>query len=200
MSSNAKREFTVENTYQYNYRDATRWLLSHMMRYWWFAVIAVVLALLNSVGQSAIAYYTGQAFDVINQSNPDRSELRSIVLYIFGLGVMFGLAQWGRNLAMEMIAQRAEREIREELYISLLGKSQTFHDRQRIGDIMARATDDVRQVNFMINPGIMLILGSGVFSDCAHHFNRFAAAGTATRADFIHHRFRVCPARLHQAS
>jgi ATP-binding cassette subfamily B protein len=163
MSNNGKREFTVENAYQYNHKNATRWLFSHVMRYWWFVVIAVVLSLLNSVGQSAIAYYTGEAFDLINQPNLDRGELLTIVLYIFGLGVIFGLAQWGRNLAMEFLAQRTEREGREELYVSLLGKSQTFHDRQRIGDIMARATDDVRQVNFMINPGVMLLLGSGVF-------------------------------------
>ena len=30
-------------------------------------------------------------------------------------------------------AQRLSRDAREELYISLLGKSQTFHDRQRVG-------------------------------------------------------------------
>jgi ATP-binding cassette, subfamily B, bacterial len=41
--------------------------------------------------------------------------------------------------------------------ISLLGKSQTFHNRQRVGDIMARATNDVRQLNPMMNPGVSLI-------------------------------------------
>src|SRR5699024_10681918 len=49
---------------------------------------------------------------------------------------------------------------REELFISLLGKSQTFHDRQKVGDIMARATNDVRQLNLMISPGADLILSS----------------------------------------
>ena len=49
------------------------------------------------------------------------------------------------------------RDSREELYISLLGKSQTFHDQQRVGDIMARATDDMNQMNFMINPGVLFI-------------------------------------------
>jgi ATP-binding cassette subfamily B protein len=44
--------------------------------------------------------------------------------------------------------------------VSLLGKSQTFHGRQRIGDIMARATNDVRMLNFMFSPGLMLITDS----------------------------------------
>jgi ABC-type multidrug transport system fused ATPase/permease subunit len=51
-----------------------------------------------------------------------------------------------------------ERDTRDELYISLLGKDQTFHGRQRIGDIMARATNDVRMLNIMFSPGVMLIV------------------------------------------
>ena len=43
---------------------------------------------------------------------------------------------------------------RDELYASLLGKSQAFHDRQRVGDIMARATDDVNQLSSMMAPGL----------------------------------------------
>jgi ATP-binding cassette subfamily B protein len=53
--------------------------------------------------------------------------------------------------------------VREELEISLLGKSQTFHNRQRTGDIMARSTDDVRQLGMMITPGIALIYDSVLF-------------------------------------
>ena len=63
---------------------------------------------------------------------------------------------------MEFLAQRIERNSREQLYLSLLGKSQTFHGRQRIGDIMARATNDVRSLNYMFNPGLNLILDSAL--------------------------------------
>ncbi|HEX6306193.1 MAG TPA: ABC transporter ATP-binding protein, partial [Anaerolineales bacterium] len=62
----------------------------------------------------------------------------------------------------ETLGQRMERDAREELYISLLGKSQTFHNRQRVGDIMARATNDVRQLNPMMNPGVSLIIESTI--------------------------------------
>ncbi len=39
----------------------------------------------------------------------------------------------------------------------------TFHDRQSIGDVMARATNDVREVNLMMNPGINIVVGSALF-------------------------------------
>jgi len=53
-------------------------------------------------------------------------------------------------------------DAREELYTSLLSKSQAFHDRQRVGDIMARATDDVGLLSDMIVPGASLIFETGL--------------------------------------
>ncbi|HUT20167.1 MAG TPA: ABC transporter ATP-binding protein, partial [Anaerolineae bacterium] len=67
-----------------------------------------------------------------------------------------------RSIFSEFIAQLMERDAREELYVSLLGKSLTFHSRQRVGDLMARATEDVRQLNFMFSPGLRLILSSAM--------------------------------------
>jgi ATP-binding cassette subfamily B protein len=61
------------------------------------------------------------------------------------------------------MAQRVERDVRDELYVSLLAKSMTFHNLQPIGDTMARATNDVREVNYMFSPGVNLVVGSLVF-------------------------------------
>jgi ATP-binding cassette subfamily B protein len=60
----------------------------------------------------------------------------------------------GAKISRIYLAQDLEEDARKEFYMSLLGKSQSFHDRQAIGDIMAKATNDVRFLNFLINPGI----------------------------------------------
>jgi ATP-binding cassette, subfamily B, bacterial len=39
----------------------------------------------------------------------------------------------------------------------------TFHSLQPVGDTMARATNDVREINLMFNPGINLVIGSFFF-------------------------------------
>jgi len=39
----------------------------------------------------------------------------------------------------------------------------TFHNLQPVGDTMARATNDVREVNFMFSPGVNLVVGSMLF-------------------------------------
>ncbi|MHA2007557.1 MAG: ABC transporter ATP-binding protein [Promethearchaeota archaeon] len=60
----------------------------------------------------------------------------------------------------EVIAHRMERDCRREFYTNLLGKSQSFHEQQQIGDLMARVTNDVRMLNFLISPAISLIFES----------------------------------------
>jgi ATP-binding cassette subfamily B protein len=39
----------------------------------------------------------------------------------------------------------------------------SYHDMQPVGEIMARVTNDVREMNFMMNPGVNLIVGSSMF-------------------------------------
>ena len=73
-----------------------------------------------------------------------------------------GVLQLGRNFGNEIIGQRLERDTRHELYASLIGKSMTFHDQQTVGDVMARATNDVHMLNLMFSPGLMLILDSAM--------------------------------------
>ena len=73
--------------------------------------------------------------------------------------VLFGDAclSMAANACTLTLAHRIERDARDELYRNLLGKSQTYHDRQRIGDLVARATDDSRMLSMMIHPGILFI-------------------------------------------
>jgi ATP-binding cassette, subfamily B, bacterial len=58
------------------------------------------------------------------------------------------------------MAQKIEKNVRDELYTNLLGKSMTFHNLQSMGETMARATNDVREINFMFSPGVNLVVGS----------------------------------------
>ncbi len=155
-----KREFTLENEYPYNRSGPVRWIVSHMMRYPIFPVILIVGAILNNTAYSYIQIFVGRGFDVITTPGWTSAALLTVALGAFGSAMSQGVTGLFRNFASSFIAQRIERDARDELYVSLLGKSQTFHGRQRIGDIMARATNDVRMLNAMFSPGVMLIIDS----------------------------------------
>ncbi len=155
-----KREFTVANEYRYSRAGPVRWVVSHILRYPWLPLVGIVLGITVSLCESGSRVLVGRAFDLVLGANVTRQLLLKAALVILAVGAGEGVSQLVRNLVIELLAQRVERDARDELYLSLLGKSLTFHGRQRIGDIMARATNDVRQLNFMINPGFSLIFGS----------------------------------------
>ena len=153
-----KREFKLENEYPYNRSGSVPWIVSHLMRYPLFPLLLVIGAILNNSAYSSIQVYVGQGFDLITASGWANRDLLVLALSAMGAALGQGLTGLLRNYATSFIAQRIERDARDELYVSLLGKSQTFHGRQRIGDIMARATNDVRMLNTMFSPGLMLII------------------------------------------
>jgi ATP-binding cassette subfamily B protein len=157
-----KREFWVETHYCYSLKGPWRWVLSHLLRYPFLPLGMLAAAVINNFAYSGIQVLVGRAFDSVSTVGFQLSDLRFPVLAILVCALTQGVLGIARNSSMELLAQRIERNSREQLYLSLLGKSQTFHGRQRIGDIMARATNDVRSLNYMFNPGLNLILDASL--------------------------------------
>ena len=153
------KEFTVAGAYRYDHRSPVRWVWSHVMRYPWLPIAFIVTVIGMATLQSWSAVLVGAAFDAV-VGGVTLEQLTALALVILGVRVAFGLIDLANSFVVQLLAQLTERNTREELYVSLLGKSLTFHNRQRTGDIMARATNDVQQINAMINPGISLIIES----------------------------------------
>lgn len=151
----SRREFTVANEYQYNYRSPLRWLTSHILRYPTLLVTFVLTTAGMGAAQSLSAVLVGRAFDTV-MSGAGVAALTTAALLVVSAYVGFGLFDIVNSLVIRVLAQRVERDARDELYLSLLSKSQTFHGRQRVGDLMARATNDVQQVNQFIFPALGL--------------------------------------------
>lgn len=153
-----KSEFRVVDAYHYSHAGPIRWIASHVWRHKGFLLLGLSLYGISYVSFSlSRGVLIGKAADeIINPSGANG--LLYVGLAILGLLLLDGASQLIASLSIETVAQRLEHDSREELYGSLLGKSQTFHDRQRVGDIMARATDDMQQLNMMVNPGFSFIL------------------------------------------
>jgi ATP-binding cassette subfamily B protein len=155
-----KREFRLENEYRYNHSGPVRWIVSHLIRYPFFPLLMLLVTALNNGFYSYIQIFIGRGFDLVASTGWQTTGLLVVALSVMGSAAGQGLTGLMRNYSAEFLAQRIERDARDELYVSLLGKSQTFHGRQRIGDIMARATNDVHMLNLMFSPGLMLITDS----------------------------------------
>ena len=151
-------EFNRPFKYKTIRSSAIGWVASHALHHWYIFVIALIGAAGNAALASVPALQYGIVFENLTSGNP----LPSIFLRagaIVGISqTTRGLMQFFRNFGFEFAAQRIERDVRDEFYISLLGKSMTFHSFQSIGDLMARATNDIREVNYIFSPGLNMVL------------------------------------------
>jgi ATP-binding cassette subfamily B protein len=159
----AVAEFTIARSFKTDRRTALRWVLSHVGRHRWLVTMALIGAFGNAGLAAVVPLMIGQAFNLVVSGQADAAGLGRLALIVVVSQVVRGVLQLGRNFGAELLGQRLERDLRDELYLSLLGKSMTFHDLQPVGDTMARATNDVREINLMFNPGLNLVVGSANF-------------------------------------
>jgi ATP-binding cassette subfamily B protein len=159
----AVAEFTLPRAPASDRRTPRRWILSHVARHAWIVAMLLVGAVGNAALAAVVPVVIGQAFNLVLSGQADAAGLARLALIILVSQIVRGVLQLGRNFGAELLGQRLERDIRAELYLSLLGKSMTFHNVQPVGDTMARATNDVREVNLMFNPGLNLVIGSANF-------------------------------------
>ena len=162
-------EFTLPEEYQVpariraNRNSPMRWIAAHFLRYWHLGLILLVGAIGNAALASVVPLIIGLALNAMLEDPPRTESLLRFALLIVGTQSLRGILQLGRNFSAELIGQRMERDIRHEFYTSLLGKSMTYHSLLPVGDVMARATNDVREINFMFSPGLNLVIGSANF-------------------------------------
>jgi ATP-binding cassette subfamily B protein len=153
-------EFSIPFKYKTWRTNPIRWVAGHALYHWHVFLLAIIGAIGNAALASVPAIEYGKVFENLTSGQPlVEVFLRAAV--IVGISqTARGLMQFTRNFGFEVIAQMIERDVREEFYISLLGKSMTFHSLQSIGDLMARATNDIREVNYIFSPGINMVFGS----------------------------------------
>ncbi|MFI6390093.1 ABC transporter ATP-binding protein [Nonomuraea sp. NPDC050540] len=151
-----RAEFTVPGA-RHDRRGPARWIWSHLRRQPLYLTGSLVGAVVMVVLNAAIPGLVGDAFDAVLA----RRDVLPIALVLLGVVALRGLLDFCARLSSELLANRLNRDTRDELYVSLLGKSQTFHNRQRVGDLMARAANDIRQLRMLVAPGLDMIVDSG---------------------------------------
>ncbi|UCC18581.1 MAG: ABC transporter ATP-binding protein [Promethearchaeota archaeon] len=137
-----------------------RWILKHIFfrsnKTLFFIVLFTTIIASNL--SSIIMVIIGNAISDFLIGNYSTLFFYTILILLISVGTP--IMRLTNYMLREVIAQRMERDCRKEFYTNLLGKSQSFHEQQKIGDLMARVTDDVRMLNFLISPALSLIFES----------------------------------------
>ena len=83
---------------------------------------------------------------------------------LFAIALVAGLFRYGMRRAIIAISRHLEFDLRNDLFAHLQKLSAEYFQRERTGEIMSRATNDLAAVRMMLGPGIMYLVNTLVVS------------------------------------
>ena len=83
------------------------------------------------------------------------AKLGRYAVILFVIAVVAGLFKYGMRQLVIAISRRIEYDLRNELFAHLQSQPAEWFQRQRIGEIMSVATNDMAAVRMMLGPGLM---------------------------------------------
>src|SRR6266581_5498062 len=111
------------------------------------------LALKDLAAVSAPLIIRG-AVDRFTQGAP-AAQIWRMAGFLIAIAVVRGVFQYWMRVVLIGISRDIEYDLRNDLFARLVSLSSDFYARQRTGDIMARATNDLNAVRMMLGPGVM---------------------------------------------
>jgi len=136
-----------------------RRLWSYLKRQKWLLIGTVALVALSS-GMSLLGpYLMGIAIDTYILEGDLPGLARTALLMIGAYGAA-SLATWLQSYLMASIAQLTVRDIRNDLFAKLQTLSLRFFDRRTHGELMSRLSNDVENINNVLNQGVTQFISS----------------------------------------
>jgi ATP-binding cassette, subfamily B, multidrug efflux pump len=125
-----------------------------MRRYRRALVLGMGSLVLKDLAQVAGPLVIRSAIDAFTAGRPFTAILR-LALLLACIALFKSFFQFWMRVILIGISRDIEYDLRNDLFAHLVSLSPDFYARQRTGDIMARATNDLNAVRMMLGPGIM---------------------------------------------
>ncbi len=134
-------------------------LLKYLRPYGWLVVIGIVSSIVVSGMEAVRPLFTKHAVDV-NIAEKDPHGLLMTTLGLLGLLMIRGIIQYGSAYLTQWIGQRTIFDLRMEVFRHLQRLELRFFDKNPIGRLITRVTNDIEVLYEMLSSGVVM-----VFSD-----------------------------------
>ena len=135
------------------------WLLSYVTRRPLTSALILVTAIVEPVFYMYALFLSADIIAVL-QSGGGWDQIWRIYVVFFPLIVVQVGMFFGSSFFNEVIAHRITTDMTYDLFETLQDRSLTYHDGKDVGEIMSRATNDTRAVNYGLSPGVRMLFGS----------------------------------------
>ena len=139
-----------------------RRLLKYLRPYKWHVVLGIILSIVTSAMEAIRPYFTKVAVDV-NIAHGDKHGLLITALLFSAVLIVRGFVQYANAYLTQWIGQRTIFDLRMEIFRHLQRLAPKFYDRNPIGRMITRVTNDVEVLNEMFSSGIVMVF-SDVFT------------------------------------
>src|SRR5579864_5747896 len=134
--------------------ESFRTLWPYLRRYRRALALGMSSLVLKDLAQVAGPLLIRSAIDSFTAGRPFAVIFR-LALLLAGIALFKSFFQFWMRVILIGISRDIEYDLRNDLFAHLVSLSPDFYARQRTGDIMARATNDLNAVRMMLGPGIM---------------------------------------------
>jgi len=133
---------------------ALRPLWPYLWRYRRGFALGLLALALKDVAHVAAPLVIRAAVDRFSQGAP-AAQIWTLAGWLAAIALFRGIFQYWMRVVLIGISRDIEYDLRNDLFGRLVSLSGDFYARNRTGDIMARATNDLNAVRMMLGPGVM---------------------------------------------
>lgn len=134
--------------------------------YWKQYTFAIVLLIIASVLEVIPPYLLGSIIDILTEGEMTTAILTKYMLIFVGIIVGGYVLNFVWQFRLFEGAINLEKMMRRRLMKQFLRMTPTFYEKNRTGDLMARATNDLNAVALTAGFGIMTLIDSTIYMGC----------------------------------
>jgi ATP-binding cassette subfamily B protein len=140
---------------QNKFETGRDWILFYFKEYRWRLIAGTLFVLVSVTLGIFTPRYTGQAIDYLSSPGATGWGLVEYVSLIVGVQLASGVFLFLQRRTLINMSRHIEYDLRQDFYGHLQKLPLEFFQRQRTGDLMARATNDLGAVRQIAGPAIM---------------------------------------------
>lgn len=134
-------------------RATLRSIRGYMLRHIWVLLAGVVLIVIANLVALVPPLLLGLTIDAVRQHTSVET-LTRLALLIVGVGLIAGVFQFCSRFVINSVSRRIEYEMRTDLFQHFQRLDLDYFQQRKIGDLVARATNDLSAVRQMLGPGV----------------------------------------------
>ncbi|MBN2356218.1 ABC transporter ATP-binding protein [candidate division KSB1 bacterium] len=133
-------------------------LLRYLAPYRWMVISAIGILILGSIMQLLLPYFTKVAIDryITPKNLSGLSKIALVYFLVLLLQMVFGFYQ---TYITQKIGQKVMYDIRSQIFSHLQRLPLSFFDKNPVGRLVTRATNDVETLNATLSSGVVTIFG-----------------------------------------